>query len=97
MFKAIQTQTNHTRLQNLPAFAGFEAPATRRDDTVVAVCTRTERLLGYSSLSSLLDEREEDTMHRAVVDGTAVKATVLADNSDAPMSSIISLFIILIG
>ena len=83
-------------MQNIPALAGFEAPAKRRDDTTVAaVFASTERLL-YSSLSLLDEEREEeDTVHRAVVDGTAVKATVLADNNDAPMSSIISLFIIL--
>ena len=82
-------------MQNLPAFAGFEEdPATRRDDTTVAVFTSIERLLGYSSSSLVDNEREDDTMHREAVDGTAVKATVLADNNDAPMSSI--LFIMLV-
>jgi len=83
-------------LQNLPAFAGFEAPATRRDDTVVAVCTRTERLLELENCSSsLVDDEREDTklcVHRVVVDGTAVKATVLAHKL---MINTISLFIIL--
>lgn len=92
-YRTKQYKLKYIRLQNLPALAGFEAPATRRDDTTVAVCTSTERLL-YSSLSLLDEQREEDTVHRAVVDGTAVKATVLADNKDAPMSSI--LFIIIV-
>ena len=82
-------------MKHLPAFAGFEAPATRRDDAAVAVFASTERLLEHSSLSSLLDEREEDTVHRAEVDGTAVKATVLADNNnEAPMSSIIFVMLV---
>jgi len=86
-------------LQNLPALAGFEAPATRRDDIVVAVCTRTERLLELENCSSLslVDDEREDTKlceHRAAVDGTAVKAMVLADNNNAPMSSIIFIMLV---
>ena len=81
-------------MQTLPAFAGFETPATRRDDN--NVFASTERLL-YSSLSLFDDDREDDTTlceHRAAVDGTAVKATVLAHNNDTPTNN--SLFMLVL-